>query len=85
VYANARNVLDDPRTDLDQALAYRCELSRGQRAGHRSREFIEFLKLLDAAYPTQTAIKLIIDTPRTSPRRPEPGLRSNPRIASNSP
>jgi transposase len=28
---------------------------------HRSREFIEFLKLLDAAYPTQTAIKLILD------------------------
>ncbi len=25
---------------------------------HRSREFIEFLKLLDAAYPTHTAIKL---------------------------
>jgi transposase len=28
---------------------------------HRSREFIEFLKLLDAAYPAQTAIKLILD------------------------
>ena len=28
---------------------------------HRSREFIEFLKLLDAAYPTHTAIKLILD------------------------
>ena len=28
---------------------------------HRSREFIEFLELLDAAYPTQTAIKLILD------------------------
>src|SRR5271166_54304 len=27
----------------------------------RSREFIEFLKLLDAAYPTHTAIKLILD------------------------
>ena len=26
---------------------------------HRSREFIEFLKLLDAAYPAHTAIKLI--------------------------
>jgi hypothetical protein len=35
VYANARNVLDDPRTDLDQVLAYRCELSVGQRAGLR--------------------------------------------------
>src|SRR5713226_2796108 len=28
---------------------------------HRSREFIEFLKLLNAAYPTRTAIKLILD------------------------
>jgi len=28
---------------------------------HRSREFIEFLKLLDAAYPHGTAIKLILD------------------------
>jgi transposase len=31
------------------------------RDRHRSREFIEFLKLLDAAYPRQTAIKLILD------------------------
>ncbi|MGH7190932.1 MAG: IS630 family transposase [Acetobacteraceae bacterium] len=28
---------------------------------HRSREFIEFLQLVDAAYPTCTAIKLILD------------------------
>src|SRR5438270_3243338 len=28
---------------------------------HRSREFIEFLKLLDATYPGHTAIKLILD------------------------
>jgi transposase len=28
---------------------------------HRSREFIEFLKLIDAAYPADTAIKLILD------------------------
>jgi transposase len=28
---------------------------------HRSREFIEFLKLLDTAYPVGTAIKLILD------------------------
>jgi DDE superfamily endonuclease len=28
---------------------------------HRSREFFEFLKLLDAAYPASTAIKLILD------------------------
>jgi hypothetical protein len=31
------------------------------RDRHRSREFIEFLKLLDTAYPTSTAIKLIFD------------------------
>jgi transposase len=28
---------------------------------HRSREFIDFLKLVDAAYPAHTAIKLILD------------------------
>src|SRR2546421_12885360 len=28
---------------------------------HRSREFIEFLKLVDAAYPADTAIHLILD------------------------
>src|SRR5246127_201690 len=31
------------------------------RDRHRSREFIEFLKLIDAAYPPNTAIKLILD------------------------
>jgi transposase len=31
------------------------------RDRHRSREFIEFLKLLDVTYPTRTAIKLILD------------------------
>jgi transposase len=31
------------------------------RDRHRSREFVEFLKLLDAAYPLSTAIKLILD------------------------
>jgi len=31
------------------------------RDRHCSREFIEFLKLLDAAYPARTAIKLILD------------------------
>jgi transposase len=31
------------------------------RDRHRSREFIEFLKLLDAAYPAHTAIELILD------------------------
>ena len=28
---------------------------------HRSREFVEFLGLLDAAYPAATAIKIILD------------------------
>ena len=28
---------------------------------HRSREFIELLKLVDAAYPTDTAIEIILD------------------------
>ena len=31
------------------------------RDRHRSKEFIEFLKLLDATYPASTAIKLILD------------------------
>ncbi len=31
------------------------------RERHRSREFIEFLEIVDAAYPTQTTIKLILD------------------------
>ena len=31
------------------------------RDRHRSREFIEFLKLLDVAYPSHTAIRLILD------------------------
>ena len=53
---------------------------------HRSREFIEFLKLLDAAYPVHTAIKLISTIiPRTSPKRPKPGSPINPRTALNSP
>jgi transposase len=31
------------------------------RDRHRSREFVEFLKLVDAAYPAHTAIRLILD------------------------
>src|SRR6516162_1129977 len=45
---------------------------------HRSREFIEFLKLLDAAYPADTAIHIswtIIR--RTSPRRRDLGSPSS--------
>jgi hypothetical protein len=40
------------------------------RDRHRSREFIEFLKLLDAAYPASTAIKLILDNHQRSGRAP---------------
>ena len=48
------------------SLLARIDLLTGQvhalvRDRHRSREFIEFLKLVDAAYPTHTAIKLILD------------------------
>lgn len=35
------------------------------RDRHRSREFVEFLRLLDAAYPVGTAIKLILDNHST--------------------
>ena len=35
---------------------------------HRSREFIEFLKILDAAYPAATAIKIILDNHSTDRR-----------------
>ena len=37
------------------------ETAAAAKDRHRSREFIEFLKLLDAAYPSHTAIKLILD------------------------
>jgi len=48
------------------SLLASIDLSSGKvhalvRDRHRSREFIEFLKLLDAAYPADTAIKLILD------------------------
>jgi transposase len=35
------------------------------RDRHRSREFIEFLQVLDAAYPSHTAIKVILDNHST--------------------
>ena len=42
------------------------DLLRGKVRGlvkdrHRSREFVEFLKVLDAAYPADTAIQLVLD------------------------
>ena len=42
--------------DLLTGRVYACVEDR-----HRSREFISFLKRLDAAYPMDTAIKLILD------------------------
>ena len=51
---------------------------------HRSREFIEFLKLLDAAYPSHTAIKLILDNHSAHiSRRPRLGSPSSLPAASN--
>jgi len=48
------------------SLLARIDLLTGKvhalvRDRHRSREFIEFLKLLDAAYAASTAFKLILD------------------------
>ena len=54
---------------------------------HRSREFIEFLKLLDAAYPAHTAIKLILDihSAHISKETKAWSAPINPRTALNSP
>jgi hypothetical protein len=53
---------------------------------HRSREFIEFLKLLDAAYPTHTAIKLILDNHSAHiSKETKAWLADQPMVASNSP
>jgi len=50
---------------------------------HRSREFIADLERFDAAYPPQTAIKIVLDnTPPTNPRKPRLGSRRGPRGAS---
>jgi hypothetical protein len=53
---------------IERALAYGalCNILNEQdmkphKDRHGSREFIEFLKLLDAAYPPHAAIKLILD------------------------
>ena len=48
------------------------------RERHRSREFIEFLKLLDAAYPASTAIKLILDNHSARTFRGNPSLARHP-------
>ena len=56
------------------------------RERHRSREFIEFLKLLDAAYPASTAIKLILDNHSAHiSRKPEPGSTPGRQAASTLP
>jgi hypothetical protein len=53
---------------------------------HRSREFIEFLKLLDAAYPAHTAIKLILDNHSAHiSKEPKLGSPISRPAASNSP
>ena len=53
------------------------------RERHRSREVIEFLKLLDAAYPASTAIKLILDNHSAHiSRKPEPGSTPGRQAAS---
>ena len=53
---------------------------------HRSREFIEFLKLLDAAYPAHTAIRsLSTIIPRMSRGKPELGWPSSPPADLSSP
>ena len=48
------------------------------RERHRSREFIEFLKLLDAAYPASTAIKLILDNHSRTHFEGNPSLARHP-------
>ena len=48
------------------------------RERHRSREFIEFLKLLDAAYPASTANKLILDNHSAHISRETPSLARHP-------
>src|SRR4051812_6633 len=56
------------------------------RDRHRSREFIEFLKLIDATYPPATAIKLILDNHSAHiSRETRAWLAERLRIASNSP
>jgi len=45
---------------------------------HRSREFIEFLKLLDAAYPADTAIEVILDNHSAHVSREDGGLARRP-------
>ncbi len=53
---------------------------------HRSREFIEFLKLLDAAYPAHTAIKLILDNHSAHiSKETKAWLAEQPPVVSNSP
>jgi transposase len=58
--------LGGPAEALDEPVEAYIDLLTGQvhalvKDRHRSREFIEFLKLIDAAYPAHTAIRLILD------------------------
>jgi hypothetical protein len=53
---------------------------------HRSREFFEFLKLLDAAYPASTAIKLILDNRAAHiSKETKASVAAKPATPSNSP
>ncbi|HEY3618249.1 MAG TPA: transposase, partial [Candidatus Sulfotelmatobacter sp.] len=47
-----------PRAGIDLLTGHVHALVKER---HRSREFIEFLKLLDTAYPADTAIEIILD------------------------
>jgi len=56
------------------------------RTAHRSREFIDFLKLVDAAYPTHTAIRLILDNHSAHiSKETNAWLAARPAVASSSP
>jgi hypothetical protein len=55
------------------------------RDRHRSREFIEFLELIDAAYPAHNAIKLILDNHSAHiSKETKAWLAQQPVVASNS-
>ena len=64
--AKSTSVHRKPRVSDARSLLAGIDLLTGKvhalvRDRHRSREFVEFLKLLDAAYPAHTTIKLILD------------------------
>jgi hypothetical protein len=69
-----------PQPGSHPAFARDHENKRHGKDRHRSREFIGFLEKLDAAYPTDTAIKVILDNHSAqSPRRPMRGSIACPK------